>query len=60
MADILGRHGQGEHAPAWFARENGRGDRELSPVMKTAVTARELARKADDRRRGSSRGDPPQ
>ena len=56
MADSLGRETDREEPHAWSAREIAlrnwaSAGRPLSPVMKTAATACELARKAAQRDR---------
>ena len=56
MADSLGHRSGREDATRWNAREIARrnrdsDDRPLSPVMKTAATACELAHNAAARRR---------
>jgi hypothetical protein len=57
MADCLGRETDRDEPYAWSAREIAQRNRDsagrpLSPVMKTAATACELARKAAQRDRG--------
>ena len=56
MADFIGRETDRDEHPAWSAREiaqrnRASAGRPLSPVMKTAATACELARKAAERDR---------
>ena len=57
MADCLGRETDRDEPHAWNAREIAQRNRDsagrpLSPVMQTAATACELARKAAQRDRG--------
>ena len=57
MADCLGRDTDRDEPYVWSAREIAQRNRDsvgqpLSPVMKTAATACELARKAAQRDRG--------
>ena len=57
MADCLGRETDRDEPYAWSAREiaqrnRASASRPLSPVMQTAATACELARKAAQRDRG--------